>query len=575
MVQPRKRLGEILVKQNMILPEQIDEALDKQRQTGRRLGQVLIDMGLITHDELTMVLSSQMGIPHVWLRKGLVDPKIIKVLTKEVCTAHKAMPMFKVRNTMTVAMVDSSDIFIIDDIERITGCKVQPVQCRIADIEEAIEEYYNDSSIQVDDLMGVMTESDVQVVQSEYEDLSMVEEMAEGAQVINLVNFIVLNAIKDGASDIHIEPDARISRVRYRVDGVLQEVMTPRLDMHPAIISRVKVMGRMDIAERRIPQDGRMKVVADNREVDIRISSLPTVIGEKIVLRLLDKAKVKLDLNKLGFHDQTLATFKNVLSTPHGMILVTGPTGSGKTTSLYGALTHLSSVKRNVVTIEDPVEYQLELVNQVQTHEDQGLGFATTLRSVLRQDPDVVMVGEIRDRETAEVAVQASLTGHLVLSTLHTNESAGAIVRLVEMGVEPYLLTSSIIGIMAQRLIRTVCTNCATSYFPPREMLDRVGWHGNTTSFVTGRGCSQCFDSGMRGRTGIHELLVMDDGLRQSILKDPTIHSIREHCVSSGMRMLRDDAFRLIEQGQTTFDEAMSVVILEDHHDTPLASVGG
>jgi type IV pilus assembly protein PilB len=575
MAPQRKRLGEILVEQNMILPEQIDEALDKQRQTGRRLGQVLIDMGLITHDELTMVLSSQMGVPHVWLRKGLVDPKITKVLAKEICSAHKAMPMFKVRNTLTVAMVDSSDIFIIDDIERLTGCKVQPVQCRIADIEEAIEEYYANSAMHVDDLMGDLTESDVQVVHSEYEDLSMVEEMAEGAQVINLVNYIVLNAIKDGASDIHIEPDTRVSRVRYRVDGVLQEVMTPRLDMHPAIVSRVKVMGRMDIAERRMPQDGRMKVVADNREVDLRISSLPTVIGEKVVLRLLDKAKVKLDLNKLGFYDETLATFKNLLAHPHGMILVTGPTGSGKTTTLYGALSHMSSVKRNVVTIEDPVEYQLELVNQVQTHEDQGLDFAATLRSVLRQDPDVVMVGEIRDRETAEVAVQASLTGHMVLSTLHTNESAGAVVRLVEMGVEPYLLTSSIIGIMAQRLIRKICTNCATSYFPPREMLDRVGWRGTTTSFVTGRGCSQCFETGLRGRTAIHELLVMDDGLRQNILRDPTIHSIREHCTSSGMRMLRDDAFRLIEKGQTTFEEAMSVVMLDEHVDTPLASVGG
>jgi type IV pilus assembly protein PilB len=570
---PRKRLGEILVDENIILPEQIDEALIRQRQTGRRLGQVLIDMGLITHDELAMVLSDQMGVPHVWLRDGLVDPRIVKILPRDVCEMHTVMPMFKVRNILTIALVDSSDIFAIDDIERVSGCTLQPVQCRQSDIEEAIAEYYTDASIGVDTMVEDLSESDVQVVKSEYEDLSMVEEMAEGAQVINLVNYIILNAIKDGVSDIHIEPDARIGRVRCRLDGVLQEVMTPRLDMHPAIVSRVKVMGRMDIAERRVPQDGRMQVVADGREVDIRVSSMPTVLGEKVVLRLLDKAKVKLDLNRLGIYEQTLTSLKRELSRPHGMLLVTGPTGSGKTTTLYSALSHISTVRKNVVTIENPVEYQLELVNQVNVHEEQGLTFANTLRSVLRQDPDVVMVGEIRDKETAEVAVQASLTGHLVLSTLHTNESAGAIVRLVEMGIESYLLTSAIVGVVAQRLIRTVCSDCATNYFPPRELLDRVGWHGNTGSFVVGSGCKSCFDTGLRGRTGIHEILVMDDGLRECILQNPTIQSIQNYATLSGMRTLRDDAFRMIETGRTTFEEAMSVVFLDDAEEPALAAV--
>lgn len=416
------------------------------------------------------------------------------------------------------------------------------------------------------DCLESVTETGVQVVETRFENLRMVEEMAEGAQIINLVNCIVLNAIRDGASDIHIEPDLEVSRVRCRIDGVLREVMTPRIDLHPAVISRVKVMGRMDIAERKVPQDGRMQVVAEGREVDVRISSMPTVLGERIVMRLLDKSKAMLDINRIGFHESTLATMKGLTRRPHGMLLVTGPTGSGKTTTLYSALMYISSVQRNVVTIEDPVEYQLKLVNQVEVNEDQGLTFAKTLRSMLRQDPDVIMVGEIRDRETAEVAIQASLTGHLVLSTLHTNDSAGTVIRLIEMGVEPYLLTGALIGVDAQRLVRTVCPNCKTNYFPPRELLQRVGWRGRTTSFVIGRGCDQCYDSGLHNRTAIHELLVMNDELRESILENPSIQAIRNHCVRSGMRTLKDEAFRLVEAGRTTFEEILSAVFVDEEN---------
>lgn len=475
--------------------------------------------------------------------------------------------MFKVGNVLTLAMIDPSNIFIIDDIERVTGCTVQAVQSRLDDIISAIEEFYREASMDVDRLYDT-NEVDGAGRPGQYEDLSMIDESAEGAQTINLVNYILSNAVKDGASDIHIEPDLTTCRVRFRVDGVLQEFMTPPLEMHPGVVSRLKVIGRMDIAERRIPQDGRMKVLVDGNDVDVRISSMPTVLGEKVVLRLLDKGAVKLDLNQLGFRAETLIGLKSALSRPHGMILVTGPTGSGKTTTLYSALIHISSIERNVVTIEDPVEYQLELINQVQTNEDQGLTFASTLRSVLRQDPDVVMVGEIRDRDTAEVAVQASLTGHLVLSTLHTNESAGAIVRLMEMGVEPYLLTSSLTAVVAQRLLRTICSNCATSYFPPAGMLERVNWQGDTQHMMMGRGCEHCFDTGLRGRAGIYELLKMDDELRKTILRDPTIHSIQEHAARSGMQSLKDEAFHLIEQGRTTFDEVMSVVFLEDDADS-------
>ncbi|MFC1735396.1 GspE/PulE family protein [Candidatus Hydrogenedentota bacterium] len=572
--QTRRRLGEILVEDNLILPEQLEAALARQKQSGRRLGQVLLDMHLIAYDALASALSEQSGVPHIWLRRGLVDPKIINVLTREKAESSCVMPMFKIHNTLTLAMVDTEAIFLIDDIENLTGCKIQCVQCRREDIELAVKEYYG-GSIEMEDFLESFQETDVQVVESQFEDLHMVEEMAEGARIINLLNMVTLNSINAGASDIHIEPDLNITRVRYRIDGALQEVMTPRADLHPAIISRVKVMANMDIAERRLPQDGRIHVRAEGREVDLRVSTMPTVLGEKVVMRLLDKGKLVLDINKIGFHQDTLVEMKRLLHRPNGIILVTGPTGSGKTTCLYCGLTLISSIEKNIVTIEDPVEFQLEVVNQIQVNEEQGLTFAKILRSILRQDPDVVMVGEIRDRETAEVAIQAALTGHLVLSTLHTNESAGAIARLIEMGIEPYLLTSGVIGVVAQRLVRLVCSSCQTPFFPPHEVLERIGWKGSNTSFVTGRGCERCFDSGLKGRAGIFELLVMDDKLRQNILVNPSIDSIRSFCARSGMRTLKDEAFRLVEEGKTTLEEVMRIVFVEDVADEVVVETGG
>jgi type IV pilus assembly protein PilB len=566
--QTRKRIGEILIDRNLLLPEQLEDALVRQKSSGRRLGQVLVDMGFVSHNDVMEAISLQSGIPHVWLRKGLVDPKVVKILPKEKALAYSVVPMFKVRNTLTMGMVDASDLFAIDDVESLTGAKVQPVQCRQKDIENAIKEYYSET-LELEEFVESFAESDVHVAEAPHEDLQMVQEVAEGARIINLVNLALLNAIKQGASDIHVEPDTKAMRVRYRVDGALQEVMTQRPDLHPAIVSRIKVMAKMDIAERRLPQDGRIRVIAEGKDVDLRVSSMPTVLGEKMVLRLLDKGKLTLDINKIGYHEETLVTMKGLLQKPHGIILVTGPTGSGKTTTLYCGLSFISSIERNIVTIEDPVEYQLPLINQVQVNEEHGLTFSRTLRSVLRQDPDVVMVGEIRDRDTAEVAIQAALTGHLVLSTLHTNESAGAIARMVEMQIEPFLLTSSVIGVVAQRLVRTVCPRCVTTYFPPRELLERIGWKGKNSSFVTGRGCDECFDSGLRGRIGIMELLKMDDDLRETIVRDASVNAIREVCARQGMRTLQDEAFRMVEERQTSLEEVLRVIFVEQSTQAP------
>jgi len=567
----KKKIGEILIEKNLLLPEQLEAALERQKRSGRRLGQVLVDMGFTNHEEILVAVSEQVGIPHVYLRKGLVDPKAARLLPKEKASAYGVIPMFRIGGVLTLGMTDASDLLTIDDVESLTGCKIQPVQCRAEDIRDAIRDYYSES-MEMEDFLESFQASDVQVAESHYENLRMVEEQAEGARIINLVNLILLNAIKEGASDIHVEPDAQKTRVRYRIDGALQEVMTPGADLHPALISRIKVMSKMDIAERRLPQDGRVRVIAEGEDVDVRVSTMPTVQGEKVVMRLLDKRTLTLDINKIGIHETTLVDMKKVLRRPNGILLVTGPTGSGKTTTLYSGLTFISSVERNIVTIEDPVEYQLPLINQIHVNEEQGLSFARVLRSVLRQDPDIIMVGEIRDRETAEVAIQAALTGHLVLSTLHTNDSAGAIARLVEMGIEPFLLTSSVIGVVAQRLVRTVCANCKTSYFPPKELLDRIGWQGKNTSFVTGRGCDQCFDSGLRGRVGIFELLPMTDDLRELVLRDPSMHAIQSFCTRSGMRTMKDEAFRLVEEGRTSLEEVMRVIFVAEAAEQELAA---
>jgi type IV pilus assembly protein PilB len=493
----KKKLGELLVELELMSEEQLQAALLIQRNTAKRLGQIVVDEEMVSEDDLVEVLSKQLGYTHVWLRKGLIDPKIVKIVPKEKAKLYRIIPMFKVHNNLTIATADPQAVFVFDELSKITKCNIKPLLSRSSDILQAIDTYY-DEDIQFDEFLDELNENELQLVAYSYDQaFQEIGDMAEGSPIINLVNLIILKAIKDRASDIHIEPDRGKFRVRYRIDGILYEVMTPKPEVYPAVISRLKIMAKLDITERRMPQDGRIQVYLEGRTVDLRFSSLPGILGEKVVLRVLDKKGAVLDLNRLGFSEDTLMRFRNLLQKPFGLILVTGPTGSGKSTTLYSAINFLNSIEKNLVTIEDPVEYQLEIINQNEVNESISLTFAKILKHVLRQDPDIVMVGEIREKDTAEIAIRASLTGHMVLSTLHTNDSASAISRLLDMGIAPYLIASSLIGVIAQRLVRTVCSECKTSYYPSKALLKQLGWNEDMkTRLVKGKGCPTCYDSG-------------------------------------------------------------------------------
>ncbi len=558
-----KRLGELLVEKGLITEEQCKHALDTQKKTGKRLGQVIIELGFIKEDELLQILSKQMALPHIWLRKGLIDPKIINSIPGEKARLYKIMPMFKIKNNLIMATSDPQAIFIFDEIEEATGLVIQPVLSRSSDIDKAIEEYYG-GAVEIPDYIGNFEENAIHLVESQTQyDFQKIDEMAEGSPIINLVNMIILRAIRDKASDIHIEPDKKKLRIRYRVDGILYEVMTHKLELHPAMVSRLKVMANLDIAERRLPQDGRIQVMVEGRAVDLRFSSMPGILGEKIVLRILDKKNAILDLNYLGFSEETLSTFKRLVKRPFGLILVTGPTGSGKTTTLYAAINYLNSLEKNIVTIEDPVEYQMEIVNQNQVKEAIGLSFSVILRHTLRQDPDIIMVGEIRDKETAEIAIQASLTGHLVLSTLHTNDSPSAITRLLDMGIEPYLISSSLTGVIAQRLVRTICPKCTTLYYPSTTILKRYEWENEKhLQLARGKGCPECYDSGYKGRMGLYELLETTEGLQSLILTNPSLEEMKKHLRDGGYVNMEIEGVKKVREQMTTFEEVSRAVTL-------------
>ena len=574
--QGNARLGDLLVDMGKLTPEQLDEALQRHKQAAdegdpssrKRLGQILVELEFITEKDLVECLGLQLGLPHVWLRKGLIDPKVVPLIPKDKAELYQVIAMFRVGDDLTVAMSDPQSLFVIDQLTATTGCRIQPVVCRQEEIQQFVNEYY-DKTIGMDQFLSSLDETNVELVTEKVEtNISELEGLAEGSPIINLVNLTILNAIKDDASDIHVEPDSQLVRVRYRVDGVMHEVMTQRKDIHAAMVSRIKVMAGLDIGERRRPQEGRIHVVADGREIDLRVSSLPTILGEKIVLRILDQSRSIVSLEKLGFKGLPLETFHRMLNQPYGMILVTGPTGSGKTTTLYSALAEISTIQKNIVTIEDPVEYQLPLINQVQVNERTDLSFANILRHVLRQDPNIIMVGEIRDRETAEIAIQAALTGHLVISTLHTNDSAGAVTRLVDMGIEPFLISSALTGVIAQRLCRRICSNCCTTFVPPPELLQRVGWPGKkTVSLHRGSGCKDCYDSGYKGRVGVYEILVADQNIRNAILRNATLDELRKARGASGLPSLKLAGFDLVSEGLTTLEEVMRVVCVEDTGD--------
>jgi len=565
LVQKRRRLGEMLVQKGMLTPAQLAEFLEMQKGTSKTLGQILVENEVISNENLVRILGEQLGIPHVWLRKGLIDPRIVHLLPKEKALDFKAVPMFVVNNILTLAVSDPYAFFVIDEVKRLTKLEVQPVICRLSDILEAIPQAYQED-VKIDDLLGTADAASIDLVQSRPEaEISEISAQAEGSPVINLVNRVLIRAIRDGASDIHIEPQDDRLRLRVRIDGVLYELKPQNINIHPAVVSRLKVLAKLDIAERRLPQDGRIQIKADGRLIDLRFSSMPGVQGEKVVLRILDKSKTVLDLNALGFEIKVLERFKALLKKTNGLILVCGPTGSGKTTTLYSAITLLNTTERNIVTIEDPVEYQLQDINQNQVNPAVGLKFATFIRHALRQDPDIIMVGEIRDRETAEIAIQASLTGHLVLSTLHTGDSPSAITRLLEMGVEPYLISSALIGAMSQRLVRTICPECKTPYFAPGSVLKELDVdEDKQLRLHRGQGCSACYDSGYKGRTSIHELLPINEDLKSLILKNPSVDDIRKVGRATGYRTLKEAGYKKVLENLTTIEEVQRVVSLAE-----------
>ena len=558
------RLGEQLVSARLITADALEDVLAKQGKSKLRLGEALVDMGVVSEEQILPHLSRQLGVPATKIREGMIDPLVVRLIPRPMAESFGVVAMFKVRDTLSVAMSDPQNLVQIDELERATGLKIRPAFAFRTAIQRMILRCYEEG-FQVDAVTADLDEGSVELQQDAIDvDIDSIESMVDGSPIINLVNYVVLQAIRQGASDIHIEPSRHCGVVRFRVDGLLREVLRPRRDVYPAIVSRVKVMAKMDIAEHRLPQDGRLHVVVEGREIDLRVSTLPTVLGEKAVLRVLDRRRLTFNLDLLGMPADLLAQMKQLLAKPYGLLLVTGPTGSGKTTTLYSALELIKSVHRNVITVEDPVEYQLELINQVQVDEATSLSFAGALRSILRQDPDVIMVGEIRDAETAQVAVQAALTGHLVLSTLHTNDSAGAVTRLIDMGVAPYKVAAVLIGVVAQRLVRTICPHCRSTYYPPSELLASIRYHGDARRpFSRGEGCPKCHDTGFLGRMGIYEILSSGPEFRQMIAGDASVDQIRSWHRSQGGRSLFDEGIRLAEKEQTSLDEVMRVAYFE------------
>ena len=552
-------LGEQLVQANLITETELEAALRLQTEKGKRIGESLLELGLITEDELVPFIEKQLGIPCVRLREGLIDPKVVKTLPHQIAKRIGAIALFSVRGELTVAMAEPQNLGFVDELERVSQLRVRPVFTFASSVNRIIDRVYQDN-FEVDAITADFGDSDIELNQEADDDLTAIESIVDGSPIVNLVNFLVLQAVKRNASDIHIEAGLRQTIVRFRIDGQLVEALRPKKNLHSTIVSRIKVMAKLDIAEQRTPQDGRVQIIALGKTIDLRVSTVPTVLGEKVVIRVLDKSRLSFNLDKLGVAENNLVKIKRLLAKPHGLLLVTGPTGSGKTTTLYSALELIKSVHTNIVTVEDPVEYQLELINQIQTDKSRNLTFATALRAILRQDPDVVMLGEIRDAETAEIAVQAALTGHLVLSTLHTNDSVSAVTRLQDMGVAPYKISASLAGVIAQRLVRNVCPHCRTTHFPPADTLKMLNYQGNVKQmFSIGDGCTKCFDTGFKGRTGIYEVLEVDSKMKRLITSQDDIEVLRDHFMETGGTTLLQSGIQLAEEQVTSLDEVTRI----------------
>jgi type IV pilus assembly protein PilB len=557
------RIGELLVQKDLLSAEQLQRAKDEARASGSRVGLQLTKLGFIEESALANAVSERYGVPSIDLDDFQIDAEVIALIPEDVAHKHTIVPVNRAGSTLIIAIADPSNIFAIDDVKFLTGYNVEVVVAAEQAIRRAIDRCYDQSS-SLDEVMGSFDDSDLEVIGEENIDVNDLEKATEDAPVVKLVNLILTDAIKKNASDIHVEPYEKDFRVRYRIDGVLYEVMRPPRKLRNPLTSRIKIMAELDIAERRLPQDGRIKLkLGKNKEMDYRVSCLPTLFGEKIVLRLLDKSNLQLDMTKLGFEEKQLENFKGAINQPYGMVLVTGPTGSGKTTTLYSALSELNKTTDNISTAEDPVEFNLAGINQVHVKESIGFNFAAALRSFLRQDPDIIMVGEIRDFETAEIAIKAALTGHLVLSTLHTNDAPSTINRLLNMGIEPFLVASSVNAVVAQRLARRICMECKTEATEiTKEALIAAGIPSQELSSfkpMKGNGCGNCADTGFKGRVALYEVMIMGETLKEFVLNGASALEIKKEAIRGGMVTLRRSALNKLVQGVTTLDEVLSV----------------
>ncbi|HYC60477.1 MAG TPA: type IV-A pilus assembly ATPase PilB [Thermoanaerobaculia bacterium] len=563
------RLGELLTKASLISQDQLKEALRVQKETGGKLGETLIKLGFVSEEDITECLSQQFGVPSINLQHFEIDAGVIKLIPGDVARKYNILPVNKTGATITIAMADPTNVFAMDDIKFMTGYNVEPVVASELGIKAAIDSYYGTtSSLELKKVMEdlqTQESADLEVLEEDEEmDVSALADSAEEAPVVKLCNLILTDAIKRGASDIHIEPYEKEYRVRFRIDGILYEIMNPPLKLKDAMTSRMKILSKLDISEKRLPQDGRIKLKIKledkNKELDFRVSVLPTLFGEKIVMRLLDKDNLRLDMTKLGFEPESLVRFEEAIFKPWGMVLVTGPTGSGKTNTLYSALSKVNSPEVNIMTAEDPVEFNLPGINQVQMKEQIGLNFAATLRSFLRQDPNIILVGEIRDFETAEIAIKAALTGHLVLSTLHTNDAPSTINRLMNMGIEPFLVATATQLIAAQRLVRRICANCKEAVDMTNQAVANLGYKKEevgTFTIYKGRGCEKCNNTGYKGRVGLIEVMQIDDDIRDLILAGGTAIDIKKKAIENGMITLRRSGLIKIKEGMTTVEEVV------------------
>jgi len=560
------KLGDELIKAGLINEKQLEKALDEQKKNGGRVGYNLVKLGYVDEEDITGFLSKQYNVPSINLSSFDIEESVIRLVPEETARKYQVIPVTRTGATLTVAMSDPSNVFALDDIKFMTGYNVEPVVSSEAAIRTAIDRFYGSTNV-LAEVMEDLEEDMLEVVEETEEDIDLkqLEESTSEAPVVRLVSLVLNEAVKRGVSDIHVEPYEKNFRIRYRLDGDMYEYMTPPLKLKDAITSRLKILANLDIAEKRLPQDGRIKIRVQRKDVDLRVSCLPCIHGEKIVMRILDKSNLQLDLTKLGFEPKAMADFEEAIKKPYGMVLVTGPTGSGKTTTLYSALDQLNKVETNIMTAEDPVEFNIKGINQVQMKDEIGLNFASALRSFLRQDPDIIMVGEIRDFETAEIGVKAALTGHLVLSTLHTNDAPSTINRLLNMGVEPFLVSSSVLLIVAQRLARKICKDCKTEIpTPPAESLLKLGFSKEeigSFKFYKGEGCPTCNNTGNKGRIACYEVMPVTDSIKEAILSGQSSLEIREIARSEGMLTLRESGLKKVREGMITIDEVLKITL--------------